>query len=123
PRFGASIVSLTGRSGILFGGMTQDGLVLDDFWTWDLNQREDGSMFMQPTNRTEKLRASTSLSRWLGRFGTSTNTTAWGILVLGGISLEGCIPQQYEIMLLNSDSLVSWFTDGPLDKSPVLSAI
>src|SRR5262249_3076064 len=94
-----------------------------DFWTWDLNQRADGSMVVILTNCTEKLRASMSLYKWLGRFGASTNATAWGILVLGGISLHGCIPQQYEIILLNSHALMSSLTDGPSDKTAILSTV
>ncbi|PGH14107.1 hypothetical protein AJ79_03224 [Helicocarpus griseus UAMH5409] len=106
-RFGASIANVDGQSGVLFGGMTQDGIVLNDFWTWRLLESGDGHVQIELNNLTEDIHASTPLYKWLGRFGASTTTTKWGVFVIGGIAKQSCLPQDYEIMLLDVNSFRS----------------
>ncbi|KAK2806411.1 hypothetical protein FQN50_005828 [Emmonsiellopsis sp. PD_5] len=105
PRFGASIVNVDGQSGVLFGGMTQDGVVLDDFWAWKLAVSDDGSPKLEVNNLTENMRASMPLYKLLGRFGATVNSTTYGIVVIGGILKHNCIPHDYEILLLNPNAL------------------
>ncbi|OAX85447.1 hypothetical protein ACJ72_00172 [Emergomyces africanus] len=104
-RFGASIVNIDGQSGVLFGGMTRYGVVLNDFWTWKLTTSGDGQLHVDLNDLTENLRMSEPLFKWLGRFGASVTTTARGSFIIGGVARNGCVPQDYEIILLNHSAL------------------
>ncbi|EGC47393.1 tRNA wybutosine-synthesizing protein 4 [Histoplasma capsulatum var. duboisii H88] len=104
-RFGASIVNIDGQSGVVFGGMSRYAVVLDDFWTWKLVKSSDGRIHVELNNLTETIGASSPLDIWLGRFGASITTTARGCFIIGGVAKHCCIPQAYEIMLLNKNAL------------------
>lgn len=104
-RFGASIVNIDGQSGVVFGGMSRYAVVLDDFWTWKLVKSSDGRIHVELNNLTETICASSPLDKWLGRFGASITTTARGCFIIGGVAKHCCIPQAYEIMLLNKNAL------------------
>ncbi|KAJ9204275.1 hypothetical protein DTO164E3_2037 [Paecilomyces variotii] len=101
PRFGACMACVDSSSGVLFGGITQDGIVLDDFWTWKVSQRDDGSFYVELSDHTEDLRAASPLSKFIGRFGATVNVITRGLLIIGGICAREIIPSQYEILLLN----------------------
>ncbi|PGH26975.1 hypothetical protein AJ80_01359 [Polytolypa hystricis UAMH7299] len=105
-RYGASLAAVTSQSGVLFGGMTNDKVIAEDFWLWEVRTSDDGKPFVTLQNLTGKLYRSTPLSKWLGRFGATVNVTPRGMFVIGGISGHGCIPREYEIMLVNIHSLV-----------------
>ncbi|PGH10093.1 tRNA wybutosine-synthesizing protein 4 [Blastomyces parvus] len=111
-RFGASIANIDGQSGVLFGGISRYGVVWNDFWTWKLVRSSDGQIHVEFDDRTESMRASNPLYRWLGRFGASITTTSRGTFVIGGVARNCCIPQEYEIMLLNISAL------NTLDRTP-----
>jgi tRNA wybutosine-synthesizing protein 4 len=66
---------MDGSSGALFGGMTQDGIVLEDFWTWKVSQRDDGSLFIELSDQTENIQDASPLSKFLGRFGATVSMT------------------------------------------------
>lgn len=105
-RFGACMENIDNCSGVLFGGMSQDGIILEDFWTWKVSQRNDGSFFVEFSDRTENLQAATPLSKFIARFGATTNATSWGLVITGGISSRGVVPSKYEIMLLDTAELM-----------------
>ncbi|WEW60940.1 tRNA methyltransferase ppm2 [Emydomyces testavorans] len=113
PRFGPLFVSIDDQSGIMCGGMSQGGLVLNDFWTWRVSKSDDGVLLLMFNDLTKKLSAATSLFKWLGRFGSTTNLMDAKIVVAGGITIDGCIPQKYEIILLNVDGLRFLMQDLP----------
>ncbi|PGH33629.1 tRNA wybutosine-synthesizing protein 4 [[Emmonsia] crescens] len=119
-RFGASILNIGGQSGVLFGGMTRYGAVLNDLWTWKLATSSDGQMHVTLNNLTENLCASNPLYEWLGRFGASITTTAKGSFIIGGITRHCCIPQDYEIMLLDQNALNG---QDLSPNTPVLTAV
>ncbi|ODH53070.1 hypothetical protein GX48_00604 [Paracoccidioides brasiliensis] len=104
-RFGASIANIDRQSGILLGGMTRDGVVLNDFWIWKLTTSSSGNIRLELNNLTENLLAGNLLHKWLGRFGASVTTTERGTFIIGGIAKHNCIPQDYDIMLLSNHVL------------------
>ncbi|EGE81694.1 leucine carboxyl methyltransferase 2 [Blastomyces dermatitidis ATCC 18188] len=111
-RFGASTANIDGQSGVLFGGISRYGVILDDFWTWKLVKSNDGRIHVELDDITESMRASNHLYKWLGRFGASITTTSRGCFIIGGITSHCCTPQDYEIMFLDINSL------NTLDLSP-----
>lgn len=105
PRFGASFVTIDGSTGILLGGLNKRGRVLRDFWTWTLEVCNDGTVSIRVEDRTPHVDTVSSLSRWLGRFGASTNVTDENVVIIGGISSDGFIPYEHECMIMGLDSL------------------
>ncbi|KAI1972797.1 tRNA methyltransferase ppm2 [Ophidiomyces ophidiicola] len=101
PRFGASLISIDGHSGILCGGMSQGGVVLNDFWTWRLVTDNSPGMKLMLMDVSVPLSAATPLYPWLGRFGSTVNLLRDYIVFIGGISQSGCIPEKYEVLLLD----------------------
>lgn len=123
PRFGASMTSLDGSSGLLFGGMTGDGVILGDFWTWSISRAENCIVSVNLVEHTEKMRNSNKPYKWLARFGASTNLTSWGLVIVGGVSHYGCIPHEYEMMLLDCNALLSYMKNGCSLNHPILTVI
>lgn len=112
-RFGACLAALDDTSGILFGGMAQDGVVLNDFWFWTISQREHGSKTVHLVNRTSTLHGATPVSKYLGRFGAALAKTADGLFVIGGIGPCGVLPAAFEAILINKSQLL----DDPAGES------
>lgn len=122
-RFGACMENIDNCSGVLFGGMTQDGIILEDLWTWKVSRRENGSFFVELNDQTERLQAATPLSKSIARFGATVNMTSWGLVIAGGISPRGAVPSKYEIMLLDTTELMRCLAcDAPLSEA-ILSAV
>ncbi|KAK1146060.1 tRNA methyltransferase ppm2 [Aspergillus melleus] len=123
PRFGASLASIDNCSGVIFGGMGQDGIVLQDFWTWKLRERSDGSFLLELKDLTQVLQEASPLFKYIHRFGATVNTTLWGLIIVGGIIPEQTVPLDMEIVLLDLEQVAN-FLDGRPSWSPsVLSAI
>ncbi|KAL1874680.1 tRNA methyltransferase ppm2 [Paecilomyces lecythidis] len=104
-RFGACMACVDSASGVLFGGITQDGIVLDDFWTWKVSRGDGGSFSVELSDQTENVQAASPLSKFIGRFGATLDLTPSGLVVIGGICRGEIIPAQYEILLLNVSDL------------------
>lgn len=119
-RFGACMESITDTSGVMFGGIGQDGTMLQDFWIWRVSHRGDGTVFVELFDATESMRSATPLFEYINRFGATVNHTSWGLVVAGGIIPRRAIPFDKEIMLLNGTELLG-FLDGDkrLDKNVV----
>ncbi|QVM12958.1 tRNA methyltransferase ppm2 [Coccidioides posadasii str. Silveira] len=115
-RFGASLISIDNQTGIMFGGMSRGGVVLNDFWTWQISRSDEGDISLTLEELTEKLSTRMPLFRWLGRFGSTANLMGNKIIVSGGITVDGSVPQKYEIILLDISSLRSFMQD-PLSHS------
>ncbi|KAK1093492.1 tRNA methyltransferase ppm2 [Friedmanniomyces endolithicus] len=96
-RFGAAMItdSREGVSGVLIGGMTSAGRVLNDFWHWHL----EADMTLHCRNVTARasavLRTNASI---LGRFGAQLVRTNRGILMIGGICGGRILTSQDEIL-------------------------
>jgi tRNA wybutosine-synthesizing protein 4 len=107
-RFGATMINTDGSSGVLFGGMTLDGRVLEDFWTWSVTPCGDGTMVVELADHTEDLQTTTPPFKSICRFGATVNMTSWGLVITGGIGVQGVVPSEYEIMILNIPGLQSY---------------
>ncbi|KAL2821639.1 hypothetical protein BJX63DRAFT_223113 [Aspergillus granulosus] len=122
-RFGACLGNLNGTRGVLFGGIGADGTILEDFWTWSLQQRPDGSLYMHLKDQTEAIRNASTPLEYLARFGATVNATSWGLVVAGGIIPRRVLPLNYEILLLDAGKLLTCIeNDAPID-TPILSTI
>lgn len=109
PRFGACLASVGEGTGVLCGGIDKRGRVLLGFWTWTLTESEDGTWTISLENKTESIRGTMSLFRWLGRFGASVNVTTKHLVIVGGISADGVVPHEYDILLWPLDVLAGLY--------------
>ncbi|KAI5363306.1 putative JmjC domain, methyltransferase Ppm1/Ppm2/Tcmp, kelch-type beta propeller [Septoria linicola] len=109
-RFGAVMItdSKGGVSGVLIGGMTSAGRILNDFWHWTL----EPDMTLVCKNVTAKaiafLKADGCI---LGRFGAQLVRSNRGILMIGGITGARMLTRQDEI--LNMKTLRPQPIQGP----------
>lgn len=96
-RFGAAMItdSREGVSGVLVGGMTSAGRVLNDFWHWSLEK--DMSLYCRnvAARASAVLRANATI---LGRFGAQLVRTNRGILMVGGICGGRILTSKDEIL-------------------------
>ncbi|GIZ41317.1 hypothetical protein CKM354_000462500 [Cercospora kikuchii] len=109
-RFGAVMItdSKGGVSGVLVGGMTSAGRVLNDFWQWTL----EPDMTLVCKNVTTKATAFLKSDGCiLGRFGAQLVRSNRGILMIGGITGARMLTRQDEI--LNMKTLRPQPIQGP----------
>nr|POF03520.1 trna wybutosine-synthesizing protein 4 [Quercus suber] len=96
-RFGAAMITdaREGVSGVLVGGMTSAGRVLNDFWHWSLES--DMSLYCRnlSARAMSVLKANSSI---LGRFGAQMVRSNSGILMVGGISGGQMLTSKDEIL-------------------------
>ena len=109
PRFGASFVALTPSSGLYFGGMRGDGVVLEDFWRWRIERKyHNSASHIVFTNAAESIDASCGAWPWLGRLGSTAivyngrpaTSSIYNdhVIVIGGIARTGAVPKHYEYL-------------------------
>lgn len=123
-RFGACLASIDNTSGFLFGGIGADGTIVEDFWTWKLHQRSDGSYYVELHDGTEKLQKASPTFEYLSRFGATLSCSSRGLLLIGGIIPRQIVPYEKEIMLLNTKAIVECLTgDSASQSGNILSAI
>ncbi|KAI9928301.1 tRNA methyltransferase ppm2 [Aspergillus wentii] len=106
-RFGACLGNLSSTSGVVFGGIGADRTVLEDFWTWNLSQKSDGTFFLDLKDITQEFRATSPLFKYINRFAATVNQTSWGLVIIGGIMPRQIIPHDKVIMLLDSTELLN----------------
>lgn len=109
-RFGAVMItdSREGVSGVLIGGMTSAGRVLNDFWHWTL----ESDMTLICKNVTSRATAFLKSDAYLlGRFGAQLVRSNRGILMVGGITGAKMLTRQDEI--LNMKTLRPQPIQGP----------
>ncbi|WPH04407.1 Hypothetical protein R9X50_00729800 [Acrodontium crateriforme] len=96
-RFGAAMITdaREGVSGVMCGGMTSAGRVLNDFWHWSL----ESDMTLYCRNLTARaltvLKASSGI---LGRFGAQMVRSNSGILMIGGVCGGRMLRKEEEIL-------------------------
>ena len=100
-RFGAAMITdhKEGISGVIIGGMTSAGRVLNDFWHWNLQPD------MSITCQNVTARASSVLKNnamILGRFGAQLVRSEHGILLVGGIAGGTLLSRHHEILNMRS---------------------
>ncbi|KAL4802304.1 hypothetical protein BDV18DRAFT_64879 [Aspergillus unguis] len=123
PRFGACLGNLNGTSGVLFGGISANGTIVEDFWIWKIHSREDGSVHVELTDVTDSLKKSSSGYDILPRFGATLTSTSWGLVVAGGIIPQRIVPADSEIILLDSTALLKCIENGSAIDSSVFSTL
>lgn len=107
-RFGSCVGKISDKSGVLFGGIGRKGTIIEDFWTWTLSRRDDGSLQVKMTELTEFVRdASPQLFQYLARFGATVTATSFGLVLAGGIMPRQLVPAEKEILLLDSTTLLN----------------
>lgn len=96
-RFGASMITdaREGTSGVLVGGMTSAGRVLNDFWHWSLEQDMTLTCRNVTARATAFLKADACI---LGRFGAQLVRSNRGILMVGGVTGARMLTRQDEIL-------------------------
>ncbi|KAK8249966.1 hypothetical protein IWZ00DRAFT_554024 [Phyllosticta capitalensis] len=105
PRFGASMYAVDdeGTKGVLMGGMSPDGLVLNDVWWWEFSFNKDEN---KCSIRCSSLRSGAANSEHnkltLTRFGASVVKTEGGMLIVGGITREGILHWEDEAVLVTA---------------------
>lgn len=96
-RFGAAMISdkAEGISGVIIGGMTSAGRVLNDFWHWNL--QPDMSVTCQNVSQRAigVLKNNASI---LGRFGAQLVRSEYGILQLGGVAGGRMLTRHEEVL-------------------------
>ena len=105
PRYGANLFAFGDNTGVIFGGMRQDGTVLSDLWIWRFIQTSFRSDINCQEVTGPEVSSADSL-KLLGRFGASMCTLNGGVLVLGGIRKAGCITPSHEAMVVYPDNIV-----------------
>ncbi|OJJ50914.1 hypothetical protein ASPZODRAFT_148300 [Penicilliopsis zonata CBS 506.65] len=100
-RFGQCLTSVDNTSGVLFGGIQADGTIIEDFWTWSLIKQDDGSIIIKLTDQTANFKLATPLFHHLSRFGATTQSTPWGLLIIGGIVPCHLTPLDSEMLLVD----------------------
>ncbi|GFG01360.1 hypothetical protein IFM61392_01753 [Aspergillus lentulus] len=121
-RFGACLESVNQTSGVLFGGIGSDGIIIEDFWIWKICQRSDGTIFLELTDHTEHLQQ-TPLGQYIHRFGSTVTRTSWGMVIAGGIVPRQIVPYECEIMLLDVGELLKCVENESSWGHRILSAI
>ncbi|MCJ1403549.1 tRNA methyltransferase ppm2 [Xylographa trunciseda] len=100
PRFGASMVSNGPHTGVLLGGMSEDGTVIPEFWKWEINLSLEPPRVKLSTHCF----SSAFLQQTVCRFGASISSGASSVFVVGGVAHYGCLSLPYEFLELLPDS-------------------
>lgn len=100
-RFGACMASIDDNTGVLFGGIGKNNVILEDFWTWSLSQRDNGTLSLEFADITEKLQGSSHLYKYVCRLGATVNHTSGQLMIVGGIIPRQIVPADKEIILLD----------------------
>jgi len=99
-RFGAAMSSDGVDCGILLGGMAEDGTVLPEYWRWSLNFATEPPS----VNITAYFHKSSTLQQFICRFGASLTQTPSCLYLAGGISQQGILPDDYNVIeILSND--------------------
>ena len=104
PVFGASLVRLGSRYGAVFGGMTIGGVLSKQVRTWSITEDDHSRLTMDIFNQATTLQDPCKVERLVCRLGSTTCVVPGGILLAGGVSLEGVQSRAEEIVLLKFDT-------------------
>lgn len=111
-RFGASMCkfdipstesNLEQQAGILMGGISEHGSILDDVWTWSLHW-QNGHPLIKCKNKTLEIRQCDRASTY-ARFGATLLPGLEGkLLLIGGVARDRMLKLDEEILLLSINS-------------------
>ena len=121
PRFGASLMTTSELEGILLGGMSEDGTVLNEMYHWAL-QKVGTTYVMHVKDRSHILMGSDHIACRVGATVTSDDGLRW--MMAGGITDDGIIPDRLQILHLDfttsqMDIALQW---QPIDYTPSSNA-
>ncbi|KAI4252792.1 MAG: hypothetical protein LQ352_004074 [Teloschistes flavicans] len=95
PRFGAAIATTGDYSGILLGGMTDEGSLCNETWKWTITHGDEQSLHIDFS-----LQQSPTIAP---RMGACLVRSPIGLLLIGGVS-EYLIPWEQEVLCLSEES-------------------
>ncbi|KAF2083381.1 LCM-domain-containing protein [Saccharata proteae CBS 121410] len=106
-RFGAAMAKTSPNSGILMGGLSEDGTILDDLWEWYVLETpgKPGEVTLGFRNRTNSIRRACPNGRY-ARFGANLVRCGSGFLLIGGVAKDNLLHQDEEIMYLSLEAPV-----------------
>ncbi|KAL8870548.1 MAG: hypothetical protein Q9174_003437 [Haloplaca sp. 1 TL-2023] len=111
PRFGASMATTGLRTGILLGGMTDEGIFCHEIWAWSISYARNFSPTLHLSLRKD--------IAFPPRMGASIIWTPGGLLLIGGVSTS-IIPEEQEIMCLLKSPQADDKESCPLEYASVL---
>ena len=126
PRFSANIISSEAKNtGLLLGGMSEEGKVLDECYGWTFWSRCG-----QPQIKLESCLLEPTDAAPLCRIGASLISSPQGLYLVGGVQSSGLPPLGHEVYRLNytpvSQHQISWspiptpWDRNQLDQQPLL---
>ncbi|KAI9787133.1 MAG: tRNA methyltransferase ppm2 [Geoglossum umbratile] len=100
--FGAAMIAAV-SGGILLGGMTAEGIVLEGYWEWNFEMDNEGA-FIKFRSTSSQFKDVIEVENPFCRFGSSL---AWsplgsGILLIGGIHGTRMLGEDNEILLIDN---------------------
>jgi tRNA wybutosine-synthesizing protein 4 len=121
PRFGAAICSLeTDERGVLLGGISSDGTVLDDIWEYLISAAPQPSISFR--ERTRDVDATQARSTY-ARFGASLVPFGDALLLVGGVSNKAILNLSEEFLVISTGAKIHVETPKvslPKDAWPLL---
>ena len=98
PRFGSSLMTTGDSEGVLLGGMNEDGTVLSEMHQWSLETIGEG-FTIRLKNQSHRLTDLGCLACRIGATATLVDERRW--IVIGGISSNGILPTEQEILTVD----------------------
>ncbi|GAB7338596.1 hypothetical protein MBLNU457_5333t2 [Dothideomycetes sp. NU457] len=105
-RFGAAMTSVGGMMrGVMVGGMSQDGTIIDETWDWKFSTDEE-EFSIQFSSRKFSDADSDEPVQIPGRFGATLveHATSGRLLLIGGVKSRGLLTQHEEILDLGTNA-------------------
>ncbi|MCJ1414067.1 tRNA methyltransferase ppm2 [Xylographa parallela] len=107
PRFGANMISSGPNTGILLGGMSEEGVIIPEFWKWEIDFKLEPPRVKVEAHCFD----SAFLQQTVCRFGASISSGPNSNFVVGGVALYGCLPLRCEFLELLPDSFDARLVD------------
>lgn len=100
-RFGAVLCAHNNDSGLLIGGMSQDGVIVQECWQWQLHLEDVPRLTF--VDKTSDLQGCPHIFR----FGATMCNLYDELALIGGVSAEGTIPTSSVVQLVDKSYTVS----------------
>ena len=94
PRFGASVISDGPNSGVLLGGMRDDGTILSEIWRWSI----DFGRQPPEVNLSARYHKSSMLQQCISRFGATITQGRSSVFLVGGLAHQGVLSAEFDVV-------------------------